>query len=274
MFAPGIAIIQALLPDGSTASGAGRGRETALSRCLGETAEWRALDLAGEGLHPGFSAWSDGIAAHPDSDTARKAALLEACERSVVIGWWQGRLPANPVPAHWLEQHGIADELAASRIGAAQKRLTGMWLIRAARAPCVIVCRSTSLGGQQPILGYGCDPCAPRAAEKALREMLLMEMNLMELLAAGSLALPDRLDTVRRRIDVFARRGPSLLPAAPPVVPAPEAAPMSLTVAERWFGARVDVRDITPPEDPVAVWLCRPSIPSPLLPETTDSPFL
>lgn len=274
MFAPGLAIIQALLPDGSTASGAGRGRETALGRCLGETAEWRALDVAGDGLHPGFSPWCDGIAAHPDGDTARKTALLEACERSVVIGWWQGRLPANPVAAHWLEQHGIAAELATSRIGAAQKRLTGMWMIRAAGAPCVIVCRSTSLGGQQPVLRYGCDLTAPEAAKKALREMLLMEMNLMELLAAGSATLSPRLNAIRHSIELFARRCPSLLPTTPPVVPDPEEVFLTSTVAEAWFGAKVELREITPRGDPVVVWLCRPEIPNPLLPDATDSPFL
>jgi hypothetical protein len=274
IFAPGIAIIQALLPDGSTASGAGRGRETALGRCLGETAEWRALNLAVEDLSPGFSPWRDGIAAHPDSAAARKAAVLEACERAAVIRWWQGHLSASPVAAHWMEQHGLTAQLAAARIGAAQKRLTGLWLLQTQGAPCVIVCRSTSLGGQQPILGYGCDVSAPQAAEKALREMLLMEMNLMELLAAGSHALPTRLETLRHRLEVFARRGPAILPATPLVVPDPDAEPPSSMVAEWWSDAKFDCLDITPPGDPFAVWLCRPAFPNPLLPESTDSPFL
>ncbi len=274
IFAPGIAIIQALLPDGSTASGAGRVRETALGRCLGETAEWRALYLSGEDFNLTFSSWRDGIAAHPDSGMAREAALLEAYERFAVIGWWQGRLSASPVAASWLADCGISARLAVARTGAAQKRLSGMWLIPSQAAPFVMVCRSTSFGGQQPVLGYGCDTSACRAAEKALREMLLMEMNLMELLAAGSCGVPARLETVRHRIEGFARRCPSLLPATPPIVPDPEAVSLSSTVAEEWFGARVELRDITPRGDPVVVWLCRPAIPDPLLPEAMDSPFL
>ena len=223
IFAPGIVILQALLPDGTTASGAGWRRETALGRCVGETAEWHALSKAAGTDRWGYAAGRDGIAAHLDPETARQTALVEAFERFAVIGWWLGRLPARSVARDWLAEKGISQRLAEARHGAAQKRRTGLWQIktqtRTQAGPVVMVCRSISLRGQQPILGYGCDPEPRRAAEKALREMLLMELNLVELLAAGATGAADRLDPVRLRIESFARRCPALLPAMPQVTP-------------------------------------------------------
>lgn len=274
IFAPGMAILQALLPDGSTASGAGRARETALGRCLGETAEWHALRTLGADRHLSFSPWRDGIAAHPDNRTAREAALLEAYERFAVIGWWQGRLPANPVCANWLEEQEISLRLAAARIGAAQKRRTDIWLLASHAAPSVMVCRSTSLLGQQPILGYGCDTSPRRAAEKALRELLLMEVNLMELMAARSSGTVAGLKVKQRRIESFSRRCPHLLPATSWIIPGPDDLQASIEAASEWFSASVNLHDITPTGSPVAVWLSRPSINVPALDRQDGSPFL
>lgn len=278
LFAPGVAILQALLPDGSSASGAGRRRETALFRCLGETAEWQALQAAGATKQGGFASTRDGIAAHSLSETARCNAVLEAFERFAVTGWWLGRLGAHPVATDWLVQHGIADRIAEARRGAAQKRRTGLWQIDVAAGPAVMVCRSTSFRGQQPVLGYGCAPDPRRAAEKALREMLLMEVNLMELLAAGPTGGTGRLTAVRQRIESFARRCPSLLPLhghVTPALPAPSALP---DAAEGWFGTSLDLHDMpltdAPASGQISVWLCRPAIPAPDLSDPDGSPFL
>lgn len=276
LFAPGIAILQALLPDGSTASGAGWQREAALYRCLGETAEWRALRDAGGVEQAGFNAGRDGIAAHPCPDAARRNATLEAFERLAVTGWWGGRWAARPVSAPWLEAQGIAERLDAARSGAAQKRRTGLWQIDLPSGPAVMVCRSTSFRGQQPILGYGCDLDPRQSADKALREMLLMELNLMELLAAGPAGGDDRLAPMRHRIEVHAMRCPALLPMQGALTP--RAAPPDPAPGESWFGTTLDLRALSPdvscPDGQIAVWLCRPALPAPDLSGPDGSPFL
>lgn len=271
LFAPSMAILQALLPDGSTASGAGRVRETALWRCLGETAEWQALRANGGA---GFSPHRDGLAAHPDSHAARTSAMLEAFERASVIGWWSGRLMARPMASDWLADQGIAHLLTTARRGAAQKRRSGLWHIATQTGPAVMVCRTTSFRGQEPVLGFGCDPSPQRAAEKALREALLMEVNLMELLAAQSTGGAGPLAPIRHRIESYARRCPALLPTAGQITPEQVCPPPTPQEAEVWFGTTVDLRDITPPGTPIAVWLCRPAIPDPALCSQDDSPFL
>jgi YcaO cyclodehydratase, ATP-ad Mg2+-binding len=278
IFAPGIFILQALLPDGTTASGAGRRRETALGRCVGETAEWHALSKAVGTDRWGYAAGRDGIAAHPDPEIARRTALLEAFERFAVVGWWLGRLPGRSLTKDWLAENGISQRLAEARHGAAQKRRTGLWQIKSQTGPVVMVCRSVSFRGQQPILGYGCDPEPRRAAEKAVSEMFLMELNLVELLAAGATGAASLFDPVRLRIESFARRCPALLPAQPQVTPDQNDTSTSPETAHGWFGARVDLQEITPihaqSENPVFVWLCRPAIPAPDVSDPNASPFL
>ncbi len=271
MFAPGVVILQALTQEGFTASGLGSHRETAFARCLGETAELHALAAAGGAGGLGHCALRDGLAAHPESRRAREAAVLEAFERQVIGDWWQGRRQARPLLPGWLIEAGIEARIAAARHEADQRRPTGFWQVDSGGGPVVVIARSTNLAGQEPMLGYGCDPDAGRAARKALRELLLMEVNLMELLATRATHPgPDPMD---KRIEDFARRCPALLPLQGAVRPQGPGALMHED-AQVWFGVPVELREITPPTGPVAVWHCRPALPVPDFAGDAGSPFV
>ncbi|WP_323717797.1 YcaO-like family protein [Paracoccus aminovorans] len=266
-FAPGLVILQALTQDGRTASGAGATRDEAFGRCLGETAEILALARHRRG-GGGFDPWRDGIAAHPDPVLACAAARNEACERAAVADWWLGHEPAAPVSAAWIAQAGIAAGLDAMRQGAALRRRTDWWQIRSGCEPCVMVCRSVSLEGQDPILGFGCHEDPVVAAEKALRELLLMEMNLMELLAARGTGDESGLQEVRARIRGYALHAPRLFPDAAEELPA---APCALV---RDFQPQPECREISECGDEFSVWLCQPGTPSPLFTKATGLPYL
>lgn len=270
MFAPGVVILQALTHDGATASGLGSRRETAFARCLGETAELHALAAAGGAGGLGYSPLRDGLAAHPESRRAREGAAFEAFERHAIGDWWRGRRAAAPLDPDWLAESGIEARTVAARQQADQKRQTGFWLVDSAGGPSVVIARSTSLAGQEPMLGYGCDPDPVQAAAKALRELLLMEVNLMERLAIRALGMPP--DPQQDRIDALVRHGCTLLSGGANVRPR-----MGMTTPEdpvAWFAAPVHLRDITPPEGPIAVWLCRPDLPVPDFPGLPGAPFL
>lgn len=265
-FAPRIVMLQALLKGRRTASGAGLDRETAFQRCLGETAEYHALAAQPTDFHP----LRDGLAAHLDNASAQRGALLEAFERQAVLGWWHGAMPAQPVAPDWLRDHGIDNMLALARSGAALKRRTGFWVLATRPGqPVVAICRSSSPEGQDPILGFGCDAEPGLAVTKALRELFLMEMNLMELLAARGTGQTALMRHVQDQITTYSRQTPALLPREG------EAAPESRSLAEAddIFGVAVQQRDITPPDGPVRVWLCRPQIDIPELTDGRGSPF-
>ncbi|SET35148.1 YcaO-like family protein [Paracoccus homiensis] len=266
-FAPQMSILQALTDGNRTASGVGRCRADAFHRCLGETAEIHALQ-SGE---VAFNPLRDGIAAHVDQNIARRAALMEAYERFAIMSWWDGHgAAAAPVQGAWLQRQGLEQQLADGRAGAALKRRTRFWCIDAgADHPVVTICRSTSPEGQEPILGFGCDPSPTASAGKALREMLLMEMNLMELLAARGSGQTALMGAVQRQIAAYARYSPALLPDAPEVEPVARTA----VKAEKMFGAPVHLDDITPPDGPIRVWLCRPQIVPPCVTPERGSPF-
>lgn len=272
-FAPNIVILQALIGD-KTASGAGRAREAAFQRCLGETAEILALAALPAVERTGFNPLRDGLAAHAEARIACQNAALEAFERQAVARWWLGEVPARPLGDAWLAESGLTGMVTVARLGAALKRRTGWWQIETGRGqPVVMICRSMSAEGQDPVIGYGCalDPVA--AARKALRELYLMEMNLMELLAAR------RLDRARPHpaqelVSSYARRGPVLLPQHEPVTPAPVIAAQSEPAPEKWLGTRVTLRDITPFDGPIRVWLCSPDLPLPIFDGRPGLPFM
>lgn len=264
--APGLVILQALTPQGQTASGAGLTRAEAWDRCLGETAEILALSRY-RAANGSFETHRDGIASHADSAIARASALHEAYERHAVAGWWLGALRASPVDRHWLQDSGLLRLHDDIRDGAALKRRTDWWQIDAPGGPAVMICRSMSLEGQEPILGYGVHPEPRLAAEKALREMLLMEINLMELLAARSHGLEPALAPVGRRIRDYALRGTSLFVPAPAVIPAPWSPPETDWFAQPPRLARLALA-------PVSVWLCQPDLPAPAFTDQTGSPYL
>ena len=262
-FAPGLVILQALTRDGQTASGAGTTRREALERCLGETAEIAALArfrAAGGDFDP----WRDGLAAHPDPRRARQAALDEAHERFAVAGWWLGRLRALPLGAGWLDETGLARQLDEMRAGAALRRRTDWWQIPLPQGAPVMICRSMSLEGQDPILGYGSHAEPQKAAAKALRELLLMEMNLMELLAARSFWGAGALEPLGNRIRDFTRRGPQLFAAGaagpPPATAAPTPEP--------------PCREIGAQDAGISVWLCQPGTAPPVFDSATGQPYL
>lgn len=260
-FAPNFRILQALTVSGKTASGAGHTRESAFQRCLGETAELHALArLATNSAGPDTG--RIGLAAHPDPEWAHRGAILEAFERFAAIRWWQGHMPALPLDSPWLEQEMLIRRMERARLGAALKRRTGWWRIATPPdSPHVIICRSMSAEGQDILLGFGADPCPAIAARKALRELLLMEMNLMELLAARSVGQEDQLRPLSARIASYTRICPLLLAERGAITPTAEP-PLSFERAGEWFGATLRSGDITPPDGPISVWMCDPDLPS------------
>lgn len=274
LFAPGLAILQALTVWGGTASGAGQGREAAYARALSETAELQALDAAGGAARAGFLAARDGLAAHPDPEAAAAAALCEAVERQAVMRWWHGAAAARPLPADWLAARGLRARLAALRAGAAQARSTRWWQIETGPAPAVMVCLTASRGGQQPVAGYGCHPDPARAAAKALREALLMELNLMELMAARSTGAGARVAPLRARLAGLALRAPALLPETAAGPPPAAGSPPAMPDLEAWFGARLDLIDLAPRGGMLAVRLCRADLPPRSTDDPAASPFL
>lgn len=53
-----------------------------------------------------------------------------------------------------------------------------------------------------------------------------------------------------------------------------EAGALLLEEAPVWFAALMELREITPPEGPIAVWHCRPALPLPDFAGDTGSPFV
>lgn len=263
-FAPALQVLQALTTDGQTASGAGRSRDEALTRCLGETAEILALT---DGVRKDFIGNSDGIAAHPDPLEARFGAICEAYERRAIWRWWCGEAEARPVAADWLDGAGLVARLDLLRRGASLGRRSNWWHVNDREGPCVMICCSTSLEGQDPILGFGAAPNAAAAAEKAMREMLLMELNLMERMASRITGKPaSGLDLYFANLS---RRLPQLLPATPPAAPQDQALPDEDSGRGRNYG----MRDLTPRDGPFAVWLCQLAEAGPRLTAEASSPY-
>lgn len=273
-FAPKIVILQALTIGDKTASGVGRWREAAYQRCLGETAEIDALAQQPEARRKDFHPHRDGLAAHVDPAAARRNAALEAFERLAVSQWWQGQLSADPVSETWLAESGATGMLSIARLGAALKRRTSWWQIRTRPdQPVVMICRSMSPEGQDPVLGFGCGTDPIYAARKALRELYLMEMNLMELLAARLTGAQDSQQPFQRLVSTYTRRCPALLPQRPEVTPTGNRPAFSDSSAETWLGTTVEERDITPLEGPLQVWLCKPDLPVPNFDAQNGVPF-
>lgn len=272
--APGLAILQALTRSGRTASGADASRDLALRRCLSETAEIAALDQPGQ--RAAFDPRRDGIAAHPDPAVARHSADCEAFERRMATLWWRGEIKARALSPAWQARSGLQAALAQARAGAAVRRRTGWWQIGAGRAgPCVVVCVTSSQEGQDPIPGYGCDADPAVAAAKALREALLMELNLMEVMALRAMADPQARAAaapLAARLADLARHLPLILPDLAPQTGSAPVASQLLSGPADWFGLRLQRRDIAPPGAPLPVWLCRPETDPPAAP--AGGPFL
>jgi hypothetical protein len=284
--APQICLHQALTASGRTASGVGATPGEARARAFSETAEIVALEsAAGAALPRRFLPTRDGIAAHPEPAQARMAAFLEACERRGVSDWWLGHgAPAAPLAPGWLTRTGLSDWLADTRRGADLRRSTALWRLPAPPPLTLVVARSLGAGGQAPMLGYGCAPEPEEAARKALREVLLMEICVMDDYVARAFGAPLADDTARRQMADFAARLPALLPEGPAVVPVAEDS-ASLHAALRdgatppramigWLGGPLAFTDLPVSGSGRAVTSCQPLGARPVLMPGPGSPFV
>lgn len=267
--------MQALTAGGKTASGAGATRDGAFARCLGETAEILALAALPPEAQPADTS-RIGIAAHEDADRAREAACLEAFERYAVHAWWNGDIAAHAIPQAWLESSGLNAALSAARGGAAVRRRTSwLWLEVGDGHPPVMICRSTSLAGQDAILGYAAARCPVRAARKALRENILMELNLMETMAARSLGQSQASRPLEAKVRHLTSRSARLMPAgeSEPLSPKLEG-DIAIPEMQKWLTGEVELRDISLPENGLHVWMCQP-VAAPMNVESGDGlPYL
>lgn len=228
IFAPGVAILQAMTDIGRTASGLGYTREDALGRCLSETAEHLALsDLRQRGAADGPGQGGpgrggpgqggdfrpgDGLSAHPDPQTARRHAFHEAHERSLISRWWDGDLEADYIPQDAVQSLGLQSRIDQSRATASVKRVTRFWRVAADAPVHVVICMSCYATGQDPILGFGTAGGLAAATDKALRENLLMEINLMEVLAARGGHSRLDMSRIEAKIAHYVARCPDRLP--------------------------------------------------------------
>ncbi len=249
--APKLCVLQALVTDGATASGAGDTRQEALECCLGETAELEAHAALRQAGQPPIATGQTGIAAHSDAVKAQRLAILEAHERAAVWAWWLGQGNARPVASAWLLRSGIYDWLEGLRNGAVLRRQTGVWLLDYPGAVTVAVGRAQGVAGQDPILGFGADTDPVRAVRKALRETLLMELNLGEVLAARSGHSDHDTRAIDDKIAAYTHRCPALLRAEGEIVPAAVQPDPGAGLAEG-----VTLRDITPAGQLRSVWCC------------------
>lgn len=191
-FAPNLRIVQALV-QGKTASGAGFSRYDALTRCHGETAEILAM-------RDGES--SEGLAAGPDMEFAAERALSERLERWALWKWWHGSLSAQPVLA---DQH-----IEHLRLKAAIPRETALWHLPEFPHIHVVIAQSRALDGTQPILGFGANVCPAQAAQKALIELGMMELNLL----TPTAGLQDYFERLERNVERLPEGTASALPMA------------------------------------------------------------
>ncbi|NNV49105.1 hypothetical protein GTA62_19705 [Roseobacter sp. HKCCD9010] len=226
----------------------------ALSRCLGETAEFRAVAAATNA--PGLvrsSSEFDGVAADPEPERAKRRALWEAHERIAICHWWQGDIPARTLPDTWVSETGLALTLRRLRQGAYLLRRSAFWRLDYDADIAVVICKSETRQGQEPILGFGAATSVADAARHACREMLLMEVNLQGLV--GSRAGITDLDVrpVERVIEAYQTHCPRLLDPSDPREPdEPEAAMPDHLGSE----PSVNFDDLSI-GDGRAVWACR-----------------
>ncbi|MCH2069333.1 YcaO-like family protein [Shimia sp.] len=248
---PNLCVLQALVNGAATASGAGDTREDALECCLGETAEIQAHIALRETGQPPILTGQSGVAAHPDPIVAQRLAIFEAHERAAVWAWWLGQMGARPVSSDWLSRMGIWEWLKKLRLGAVQRRQTGVWLLDCPGVVFVAVSRAQGGTGQDPILGFGADTDPERAVRKALRETLLMELNLGEVLASRSGHSDQDTRAIEDKIAAYTHRCPALLGAEAEIEPA---SAQAITIEALSKG--VTLRDITPAGQLRRVWCC------------------
>ena len=280
IFAPGVSIIQAITTSGRTASGLGYTREEALARCLSETADRLAVsDLQGQDARQNSDPTQefdplDGVSAHPDPALAHRHAYYETLERSVISRWWEGALEAHSIPDAWVQSLGLSTRIEQSRAMASVKRSTRFWRVDTDAPVHVVICMSCYPTGQDPILGFGASDRLGDAIDKAFRENLLMEINLMEVLATRSGHSRLDMSRVEAKIAMYVARCPERLPErdapksvmedkAPGPVDAVQHPPEGFRFVE--IGPEWMARD---------VWLCRWENGETFQPKGAGSPFI
>lgn len=267
VFAPGFNVFQALTLDGQSASGGAETSDGAVRRLMGETAE---IAFLADGLAPEFDRLHDGIAADPDRDTASKRALLEAFERKRILQWWNGDIDACPMNTVWLSENRLADWLDNLRQGGLSIRHSRLFRLPTIAGESVMIAMSEDASHQEPVLGFGTAPDPVEAAYKALREMLLMEMRVVELHAAleGANSPEGFVKSIQselRRVGKRCRKllgtgGPEDTPALSPNV--------NLKEIEAWLGG---VRYTPHPSLPCV--MCKPKGKKIMVDKIDDLPF-
>lgn len=279
IFAPQFSIIQALTIDGSTASGAGDNRQDALARCLSETAEILAVgalqrDNENAGTTNRPLNGQDGTASHLNHEQARLNAFYEAHERVAISKWWLGGINAMRVPDEWLGRHGYANWIMEQRASAAIKRVTGLWLLEQQSNIHIVICRSQYANEQDPVLGFGASACAFEAIEKALRENMLMEINLIEVLASRSGYSSQDMSRVEAKVAGYATRCPLILTAVPATLPEQRNTAVTIERFAADTAAKPEFCDITPANCDRPVWRCHLPGHRDFLPGGRGSPFM
>lgn len=179
-FAPQMILMRAELTTGHMASGLAATASESLDRCLGETAEAMALEKAG--ILADVPSFLCGVACHPDGEVAKDLAFYEAVERRDVLAWWRGDTAALRLSHAWLDKNGVSPLLLSLRQGADTRRETDLWLLDTGPLS-TMVARSTSVSGQECILGFGTGADPLSAAIKAVHEAILMEVIIADLQA-------------------------------------------------------------------------------------------
>jgi hypothetical protein len=256
IFAPHICIIEAVTVVGKTASGLGDTRDDALQRCLSETAEIMARRALSSEPSKRVSVGQTGIAAHVDPEYAQLNALYEAHERVAIWQWWLGQGSARKIPDGWLLLHGFTGWLDQKRATAEIKRVTALWSLTTTSDIHTVVCKSEYPNGQDPILGFGSSACVFDAARKALRETLLMELNLMEVLAVRSGYSTRDVSTIEAKIKNYALRCPAILPQEEVSLRKQALGNMRLKEVVSKAVCSPKFRNITPPDQYRVVWQC------------------
>lgn len=117
-----------------------------------------------------------GLAAGPDREAARLAALMELVERDAAARWWHEGAPARQLDL--AVAASAAGDLAALRRGAGWPRRTAFLELASATGLPVVCAFSCDGDGRGLAFGFKAATDAAAAARGALMELLQMEIGL------------------------------------------------------------------------------------------------
>lgn len=185
-----------------------------------------------------------GLAAGPDQDAARLAALLELIERDAAAGWWCEGIPPRVLDTETAA--AAAADLAAMRGGAsAQPRATTLLALDSPTGLPVVCALSRDRDGGGLVIGLKAALCPGLAAAGAVIEMLQMEFGL-ELArrrqALGQATMGDTGALARAALDPDSF---TLLPARP-LTPPPLTGFAGLVAHLESLGQRIILADLAP----------------------------